>query len=51
MKEIDLIFRNSIRNLNIMLYLNYIHYFSWFDKWKNVTITNHETIFFLQCRM
>jgi len=42
MKEIDLITRNS----KILCYLNYINYLSWFDKRKNVVITNYENIFF-----
>jgi len=36
MKEIDLIIRNSKH-----CYMNYINYLSWFDKRKNIVITNH----------
>jgi len=40
MEEID------HQKLKIWCYLNYINDLSWFDKSKNVVITNHENIFF-----
>jgi len=34
------------QKLKILCYPNYINHLSWFDKRKNVVITNHESIFF-----